>query len=268
MVHSQSSADLEKGDWDSQVSTTTPSHVGEPSLELKKVASKTFGRCISNAECAIGTFSPSVPEGDSNDPNVIGWDSPDDPENPVNFPAWRKWTLIGLVSAVTFMTGISSSMFAPGVPALMEEFHSTNSALGSFVVTIFVLGLAMGPLFFGPLSELYGRTGVQYVGCIGFFIFTIACALSTSLSMLIGMRLLQGTFAACPLTNGGGIIADMVRQEERGFAMSMFTIGSLFAPILGPVAGGFLASAEGWRWVFWLITILVCPLMSNFVVLS
>lgn len=75
--------------------------------------------------------------------------------------------------------------------------------------------------------------------------------------MLIGMRLLQGVFASVPLTNGGGIIADMVIQEDRGFAMAMFTLGTLLGPVIGPVSGGFLAAAKGWRWVFWLITILV-----------
>jgi multidrug resistance protein len=261
MVHSLSIADLEKGDGNSQVGLPTSPHHGERSLNTSQVSENNDEKCNTNPKSGLGTCSPSVVEAeeDSEYTNVVGWDSPNDPENPLNFPAWRKWVLISLVSAATFITGISSSMFAPGVPVLMEEFHSTNSALGSFVVTIFVLGLGTGPLIFGPLSELYGRNSVQHVATFGLLIFSIACALSTSLNMLIGMRLLQGTFGACPLTNGGGIIADMVRQEERGFAMSMFTLGSLFAPILGPIVGGFLAAAKGWRWVFWLISIMVCP---------
>jgi MFS family permease len=109
------------------------------------------------------------------------------------------------------MADSSSSMLAAGVPALMVEFHSDNQTLASFVVTVFVLGFATGPLWFAPLSELYGRTIVQHTGCIGFVIFSIACALSTSLNMLIGMRLLQGIFAAVPLTNGGAIVADIVK---------------------------------------------------------
>jgi len=66
------------------------------------------------------------------------------------------------------MTGLSSSMFAPSIPALLIEFDSTNTILGSLVVTIFVLGLATGPLFFAPLSELYGRSYVQHTGCVGY----------------------------------------------------------------------------------------------------
>jgi multidrug resistance protein len=139
----------------------------------------------------------------------------------------------------------------------MKEFNCINNILGTLVVTIYVLGLATGPLFFAPLSEIYGRLIVQHVGNIGFLLWTIACALSTNMNMLIGFRLLQGVFAAVPLTNGGGIIADTVRQEERGFALAMFTLGLLAGPVVGPVIGGFLAAARGWRWAFWLSSILV-----------
>lgn len=205
----------------------------------------------------LGQGTSSIQEETSEDANIVSWDRETDPENPMNWPSWRRWILINLVGFITLMAGLSSSMFAPGVPALMAEFHSDNSTLASFVVTVFVLGFATGPLLFAPLSELYGRTIVQHTGCIGFAIFSVACALSTSLNMLIGMRLLQGIFAAVPLTNGGAIVADMVRQEERGFAMAMLTLGVLMGPVIGPVTGGFLAAAKGWRWVFWLISIVV-----------
>lgn len=75
------------------------------------------------------------------DIHLVTWDSPSDPENPLNWPGWLRWTLICLVSTVNIMAGLSSSMFAPGVPSVMEEFKSDNQALGSLVVTIFVLGL-------------------------------------------------------------------------------------------------------------------------------
>lgn len=189
--------------------------------------------------------------------DVVDWDGPNDPENPMNWSPRLRWSHIMLVSAVNFLTGLASSMFAPGVPALMKEFHSTNASLGSFVVTIYVLGLAMGPILFAPLSEIYGRLYVQHAGLVGFFIFTIACGLASSLNMLIGFRFVQGVFGSVPLTNAGAIIADMVKQEVRGFAMSMFTFGVLLGPVIGPVSGGFLAAAKGWRWVFWIVAMAV-----------
>lgn len=213
------------------------------------------------------SLNPRIAETHTNnesDPSIVTWDLPTDPANPINWPSLLRWSIITLVSTITFMTGLPSSMFAPGVPALMTEFHTTNTYLGSFVVTIFVLGLGTGPLIFAPLSEIYGRLPIQHVGNVGFLMFTIACAESKTLGTLIGMRLLQGIFAAVPLTNGGAVIADMVKQEERGFALSMFTMGILLGPIVGPVCGGFLSAAKGWRWVFWVIAIMVRSFYSIF----
>ena len=221
------------------------------------------------------TDAVKTEDSSTSDPNIVTWDGPDDEENPVNWTSTKRWTHIVLVSAVTLVASLSSSVFAPGVPELMQEFNSTNDILGSFVVTIYVLGLATGPIFFAPLSELYGRLPVQHAGNIGFLIWTIACAVATDLNMLIGFRLLQGIFAAVPLTNAGGVIADTVRQEERGFALSMYTFALLGGPVIGaallllsgdhannsagPVCGGFLTAATSWRWAFWLCVILVRP---------
>src|ERR1700716_3761595 len=101
-------------------------------------------------------------------------------------------------------------MFAPGVPALMKEFNSTSTTLGSFVVSIYILGFAIGPLILAPLSELYGRVPIYHITNILFIIFNVACALSTRLDMLIGFRFLAGSMGSACLTNGGGTIADLI----------------------------------------------------------
>lgn len=136
------------------------------------------------------------------DPNIVWWDGPDDPENPLNHKPWRKTWTMGLVSGICFVTPLASSMFAPGVPQLMHEFKSTNEELASFVVSVYVLGFAVGPLFLAPLSEIYGRLPIYHVCNIAFIAFTVACALATDLNMLIGFRFLEGVFGSAPLTNG------------------------------------------------------------------
>ncbi|KAL8393238.1 hypothetical protein RB595_003144 [Gaeumannomyces hyphopodioides] len=187
--------------------------------------------------------------------NIVWWDD-HDPQNPYNWPTWRKVLNCGLVSCLTFLTPLASSIFAPSVPRLMREFESTNTELAAFVVSIYVLGFAFGPLLLAPLSEIYGRTILYNVCNLGFIAFVIGCALAPSLEALIAFRFFSGIFGSCPITNGGGTIADMIPQEKRAAAMSVFTIGPLLGPIIGPVVGGFLADAEGWRWNFWLLAIL------------
>ncbi|KAI5458221.1 major facilitator superfamily domain-containing protein [Mariannaea sp. PMI_226] len=204
----------------------------------------------------------------SDQDDVVWWDGDNDPENPYNWVTWRKVLNCVLVSALTFVTPLASSMFAPGVPELMIEFNSRSTELASFCVSVYVLGFAAGPMIFAPLSELYGRV-VVYHGCnFGFIIFLIACAKAPSLSSLIAFRFLSGIFGSAPITNGGGTIADMIVQEKRGAAMASFSIGPLLGPIIGPVVGGIVAEKLGWRWVFWILTIMSGTLSCIFLLFS
>ena len=136
------------------------------------------------------------------DPNIVDWDSLDDPADPMNFTGSIKSINVGIVSALTFITPLASSMFAPGVPEIMAEFNSTNTLLAGFVVSVYVLGFAIGPLLLAPASELYGRAIIYHTCNIGFIIFSVACAVSTDLGMLITFRFFQGCFGSAPVTNG------------------------------------------------------------------
>lgn len=138
----------------------------------------------------------------------------------------------------------------------MKEFNSSSVILSEIVVSIYVLGFAIGPLFVAPLSEQYGRKWVYLISCALFLIFTIACAVSSSLAMLIVFRFLAGCAGSTPVTIGGATIGDMFPKEKRGAAMALWGMGPQLGPAIGPAIGGFLAAAKGWRWVFWLISII------------
>jgi multidrug resistance protein len=148
-------------------------------------------------------------------------------------------------------------MFAPGVADLMKDFHQTNSTIGSFTVSIYLLGFGLGPLFIAPMSELYGRLPVYHICNSFFIIFVIACAVSTDIGMFLAFRFLSGVAGSCPLTLGGGTIADVIPQEKRGGAMALFSLGPLIGPVVGPVIGGFVAEYIGWRWTFRILAIAV-----------
>ncbi|KAL3469747.1 major facilitator superfamily domain-containing protein [Aspergillus californicus] len=185
----------------------------------------------------------------------IDWDGPDDPENPFNWTTAKKMRQLVFVAANTFITPLASSMFAPGIQGVMRDFHSSDSMLASFVVSVFVLGYVVGPFIIAPVSELYGRVPVYHVCNLVFVIFTIACAVAQNMPQLIVFRLLAGVAGVCPLTIGSGTIADMIVTEKRAGIMAVWALGPILGPIVGPVAGGFLAEAEGWRWVFWVLAI-------------
>ena len=192
------------------------------------------------------------------DPHLVDFSGLDDPYSAQSWTVRKKWGQVAVLSLMTFITPLASSMFAPGVPQVLADFHSSNMLLSSFVVSVYVLGYAVGPLVIAPLSELYGRVPLYHVTNGSFVVLTVACALSTNLNMLIGFRFLAGCAGSSVLTMGGGTIGDMFKQDERGGAMAIWSIGPLIGPVIGPVAGGFLSEAKGWRWVFWVLAIAVC----------
>ncbi|KAK3718324.1 hypothetical protein LTR37_005137 [Vermiconidia calcicola] len=229
---------VDPGKKDGVTASSKSSEAGEHDLEKAEPSTTTDGE-------------PEEPR----DPNVVDWDGPDDPQNPYNWPASKKWSNIAILSFLTLLTPLASSMFAPGVPDVIEEFNEPNPALATFVVSVYILGFAFGPLFFAPLSEMYGRVLIYNIGNVFFVIFTVGCALATDMNMLIGFRFLAGCCGIAPITNGGGTIADLMVAEKRGSAMSIWAIGPLLGPVIGPVCGGFLAQNEGWRWIFWVLAI-------------
>lgn len=189
------------------------------------------------------------------DPNIVDWDGPDDPNNPQNWPAKKKWSIVAALGLMTLITPVASSFFAPGVPYVMRSFHETSRVLAAFVVSVYILGFAIGPLVIAPMSELYGRMPLYNICGVFFVIFNIACAVSDSMGMLIAFRFLAGCAGSAPLTLGGGTIADMFPVEQRAGAMTVWSIGPLIGPVVGPIAGGFLVENLVWRWVYWILAI-------------
>lgn len=164
-------------------------------------------------------------------------------------------------------------MFAPGAAALAKEFHIISSTIVSLTVSIYLCGFAVGPMFIAPLSELYGRLVIYHTCNIIYIGFIIGCALSKNTGMFLAFRFIAGCAASGPLTVGGGTVADVVPPAQRGRVMSLWMIGPLLGPVsstshesgialtflkvLGPIIGGFVSESIGWRWTFWIITILV-----------
>ncbi|KAJ5971517.1 uncharacterized protein N7479_001435 [Penicillium vulpinum] len=187
---------------------------------------------------------------------VADWNGPDDPEKPINWSRSKKNKVLGSVCMMRFTTPLASSMMAPALLQIENEFEGTSSMLMNFAVSIYIIGFGIGPLLLAPLSEIYGRNKIYHGGNVLFTVCTACCGLSPNATSLLIFRLLSGIMGGAPLTNGGGTIADLVPVHERGFIMSVFSLSMLLAPVLGPVAGGFISQEADWRWIFWLLTIL------------
>lgn len=148
-------------------------------------------------------------------------------------------------------------MFAPSIPEVMSEMNTSSEDLGSFAVSIYLLGYAFGPLVIAPLSEIYGRL-IMYHCCSALFLLTtLGVAKSFNLPMLIVFRFLTGLCGAGPLTLGPATVSDLFKQEERGRVMAIWTLPVLLGPSVGPVAGSYISASLGWRWDFWFLMMAV-----------
>ncbi|KAJ4300682.1 hypothetical protein N0V90_002770 [Kalmusia sp. IMI 367209] len=243
-----------------------PCHTSTPRAhnihDRENISPLSIDKDIEKGEIAESVSSEEeAVENNEDDPNVVFWDGPDDPQNPMNWKYTKKWGTVILISAITFLTPLASSMFAPGVPKVMETFHSTNDMLEQFMVSVYVLGFAFGPMIIAPLSEMYGRLPLYHSCNALFVIFSIAAAVSSNMGQFVTFRFLMGCFGGAPMVLGGGTIADLISREQRGTAMVVWMMGPTIGPCVGPIIGGFLTVAKGWRWNFWFVAIVAGALM-------
>jgi multidrug resistance protein len=146
-------------------------------------------------------------------------------------------------------------MVAPALTTISKQFGITNQVEAQLTLSIFVLAYAIGPLFLGPLSEMYGRAIVLQTSNLLYFFFNLGCGLAQSKSQMIIFRFLSGLGGSAPLALGGGVLSDLFAPEQRGKAISVYSLAPLLGPALGPIAGGFITENTTWRWVFYATTI-------------
>jgi multidrug resistance protein len=154
---------------------------------------------------------------------------------------------------------MSSSICAPGTPLTLTEFHTSSNTIGSLMISIFVLGYAIGPLFLAPLSEMYGRVPVVTISSVFFNAFMLGCSFAPSMPSLIVMRFLAGVGGSAVMTIVPAIVGDCFPYHKRAMASAIVIGTPTLAPIVGPIAGGFISEHLGWRWAYWILLMVSGP---------
>lgn len=205
--------------------------------------------------------------GTSDSPYLVEF-LPNDSRNALNFSRSKKWLITILQAIATLAVTFTSTAYSGGLSSILMHFHvSTEVAI--LGVSMFVVGFALGPLIWAPLSELYGRQIPFFVSFMALTAFNAGAAGAPTMAALIVLRFFAGSFGSSPLSNAGGVIADMFEARDRGLATALFAMAPFLGPTLGPIAGGFLGESEGWRWVMgmtsiftgvvWIVNSLVIP---------
>ncbi|TFK23326.1 MFS general substrate transporter [Coprinopsis marcescibilis] len=199
------------------------------------------------------------------DPNQVSWDGPDDPENPQNWSQGYKWWLTVATMIMCINVTFASSAPTSAVLLLKQQFH-TSREVADLITSVFLLGYCIGPLFWGPGSELMGRRPVFLIAMFSYTVLILGQSLAPNVETLLVTRFLSGFFACAPVNNSGGVIADIWGAETRGLAVSLIAASVFLGPVLGPIISGFIVDSHlSWRWVFWVMMIFagVCSLITT-----
>lgn len=154
--------------------------------------------------------------------------------------------LLGMLSAFgPFVT----DMYLPSLPA-MGDYFGTTSSMVQLGLTTSMIGLAVGQVFFGPLSDRYGRRMPLLVAMWLFIASTICCLFSTSIEMFVAFRLIQGVAGAGGIVISRSVATD--RYSGRELAKMLAVIGAIngVAPVAAPIVGGVLTESIGWQGIF------------------
>ncbi|SMN18467.1 similar to Saccharomyces cerevisiae YHR048W YHK8 Presumed antiporter of the DHA1 family of multidrug resistance transporters [Maudiozyma saulgeensis] len=194
-------------------------------------------------------------------------DGPPDPENVTKFYSiYKKYYISLLITFTCMVITMISSCWTFVSPHVMKKFNISHevSILG---ITLYVFGLAFGPLFLSPLSELYGR---RYTFIISLILSISMQCLTTWSSTIAGImigRFLSGFFGSSFLSVAGGTLGDLFDKSSITVPMAIFTSAAFLGPSLGPIiSGAFYTTDYRWTFITFIIASGVCLILIIFTV--
>ena len=162
-----------------------------------------------------------------------------------------RWLVVGTVCIGAFMGQLDASIAQLVLPALERDFHRHLNAI-SWVAVAYSLTLAVLLPVFGRLADLYGRKRLYTIGFLVFIVGSGLCGAAPNLPSLVGFRIFQAIGAALLQTNSIAIVVIAAGRRRRGRGIGLQASAQAVGLSVGPVLGGLLIHALGWRWVFWI----------------
>src|SRR3981189_3238890 len=155
--------------------------------------------------------------------------------------------------AFTLLMSFLVALPSFGIDMSLPALTATGAALrvapaqAGLMMSLFMLGFAIAPLFYGPASDRYGRKPIVVFACMLFIIAGIGCALAQSLPTLLMWRVVQGAGAGASMTIALAIIRDLFEGQAARTKLSYVAIATMIVPMIAPTAGAALLALGGWR---------------------
>ena len=182
----------------------------------------------------------------------VQWEGDHDPMNPRCMSHGRKWIIVLIVSAGSTCVTCASSMYTLTYAQITSEFR-VSRVVATLGLSLFVVGLGIGPMVLGPLSEFYGRRPIYVVSFTFFLVWLIPCAVAKNIGTELIARFIDGLAGSAFLSVAGGTVGDMFARNELQAPMMIFTASPFIGPPVGPMIAGFINQYTSW------CVVLRCP---------
>ena len=163
--------------------------------------------------------------------------------------------LVVILGALSAFAPLAIDMYLPALPALTADLHGSASEIQLTLTACFV-GLALGQVVAGPLSDAYGRRRPLLVGLAAFAVASLLCAAAPSIGVFIALRIVQGAAGAVGIVISRAVVRDLFHGTElaRFYALTMIVNGA--APILAPIVGGLVLLVSSWHGTFVVLAVI------------
>src|SRR6266702_1585310 len=179
----------------------------------------------------------------------------DDPKSSHNPKKPRRVQLVFILGALTAFGPFAIDMYLPALPALSRDF-GTGAAQTQLTLSACLLGLALGQVIAGPLSDELGRRRPLLVGLAAYALASLLCVVAPSVYVLVALRFIQGLAGAAGIVIARAVVRDLHSGVAAARFFSLLMLVNGLAPILAPIFGGLLLRFTSWRGVFIILAII------------
>lgn len=159
---------------------------------------------------------------------------------------------IALMASLMSIVALAIDALLPALEYIGFSIGTTEAVDNQLLITMIFLGLGLGPLFFGPISDSLGRKPIVYMGFGIFIIASFICVFSESLEMMVAGRILQGIGLSAPRTISIAMVRDTYSGDYMARIMSFITVVFIFVPIIAPALGKFVLDHYNWQAIFYI----------------
>ncbi|TVY91629.1 Caffeine resistance protein [Lachnellula willkommii] len=245
--------------WKKAIQNDTPDETPEQSGVVAADSEKGMDREAQSSSSQNQELQDDTEKVSKKDVLLVGWYGPHDPENPQNWPVSLRHTIIAQMCLLNFSVYIASSMYTPGEADFMKNFN-VSEVVATLGLSLFTFGYGCGAMLWAPLSEMpkLGRSGIYFWTLLFFIIFQLAVGFAPNAPVFFVFRWVTGFLGSPCLSNGGGTVNDMYTPLMVPYLICIWSSAGVCGPVFGPIIGGYVAPAMGWRWTIWVFTWLNC----------